>query len=72
MSLSDLLYALPSFWEGIARVWDIGGTLDEYNRSLTPQQADRLALRSDWIAVGEDLRAALIQAAKDGNQDIHR
>jgi hypothetical protein len=25
------LCARPSFWEGIARIFDIGGTLDEYN-----------------------------------------
>jgi len=33
---TDLLYARPSFLEGMARVADIGGTLQVYNESPTP------------------------------------
>lgn len=64
-TLFGFLYARPSFREGVARVLDMGDTLTEYNYSLTPQQADRLALRSDWMVVGEDLRHAMIQAARE-------
>ena len=57
--MSDFLFARASFWEGIARLIDFGGTLDEYNKALTPEQADRIALEQDWIAVGKDLQWAM-------------
>ena len=68
--ISGMLYARPSFWEGIARLWDFGGTLNEYNRSLTPEQADFLALRSDWRAAARDLGMALSEVtdAADAKQ----
>lgn len=56
---SDFLYARPSFAEGIARILDFGNTLSEYNYSLTPDQADTVALRMDWHTVGNDLRNAM-------------
>lgn len=55
------LFARPSFLEGAARVIDFGDTLTEFNTSLSPQQADYLALQSDWCAVGDDLREAVRQ-----------
>ncbi len=62
MGQSTLLFASPSFWEGVARSIDAGGTMTEFNSSLTPQQADVFALRSDWSAVGSDLWTALLTA----------
>ena len=56
---SSFLFARPSFAEGAARALDLGGTLQEYNGSLSPQQADATALRMDWRAIGEDLPAAM-------------
>jgi hypothetical protein len=56
---SDLLYARPSFIEGIARIVDLGGTLNEYNRSPTPDEADFDALEADWRMLGQDLEQAL-------------
>lgn len=50
---------LFGFWEGVARVVDIGGTMAAYNESLTPEEADIKALSSDWQAVGDDIRAAM-------------
>jgi len=55
---SGLLYARPSFFEGIARIIDLGGTLNEYNRSPTPEQADHDALDADWRAIGQDMQQA--------------
>jgi hypothetical protein len=49
--LFGFLYARPSFLEGLARIFDFGGTLNEYNQSLTPKQADFLALRADWLTI---------------------
>jgi len=62
---TDLLYARPSFIEGMARTLDLGGTLGEYNRSVTPQQANYHALRSDFLAVGQDLTYAFEDATRD-------
>ena len=54
---SDFLFADASFTEGMARVLDLGGTLTEFNRSLTSEQADAIALAMDWRAVGADMTA---------------
>jgi hypothetical protein len=60
-----LLYAAPSFLEGVARSLDIGDTLTEYNDSESGSAADLQALRSDWLAIGNDLRKAMTQFEKD-------
>jgi hypothetical protein len=52
---STFLFATPSFCEGAARTIDLGNTLTEYNRSLSPNQADRLALQADWLALRADM-----------------
>jgi len=57
--LFGFLYARPSFLDGLARSFDFGGTLNEYNESLTPKQADFLALRADWLTIAGDLRNAI-------------
>ncbi len=41
------------------RVRRAGGTLNEYNTANSPEQADTLALWSDWLAVGDDMRSAI-------------
>lgn len=69
--LFGFLYARPSFLEGMARVMDLGNTLNEYNRTMTTQQADWLALRSDWNAVGDDLRYSLLQAEEEVRRPTH-
>jgi len=61
---SDILYAPPSFVEGMARIFDFSDVLTEYNTSPTPRQANAAALRSDWRAVGEDMRAAISRVAE--------
>jgi len=53
---SDFLYASPSFVEGLARIVDLGGTMNEYNASPTGQEADAVAIWMDWAAVGQDMR----------------
>ncbi|HEX9990764.1 MAG TPA: hypothetical protein VGE45_20090 [Chloroflexia bacterium] len=73
---SAILFAHPSFLSGLARALDIGGTLTEYNKSVSVHQADMLALRADWMAVGEDIRAALREIAKqqletEARQKVH-
>jgi len=65
-----LLYATPSFLEGIARSIDIGDTLTEYNGSESGAAADLRALRSDWIAIGNDLRQAMSQFEQDNVKQL--
>ncbi len=55
---SARLFAMPSFLDGMASALDLGGTLMEYNQSVAPREADIAALRSDWLAVGDDIRQA--------------
>ncbi|NOZ73081.1 MAG: hypothetical protein GXP38_14445 [Chloroflexi bacterium] len=59
MTYSTFLFARPSFWEGIARIFDFGNTLQEYNTVLTPESSDYLALLADWYAVGDDMRIVI-------------
>lgn len=59
------LYADPSFTEGMARILDFGDTLTEYNRSLSPEQADAIAVTADWNAVIDDLATVMAQPDKD-------
>ncbi len=66
-----LLYAAPSFLEGIARSVDIGDTLTEYNTSENGTAADLQALRSDWLAVGNDLREAISQFERNDSKQLN-
>ena len=52
---SDILFSRASFLSGVARTFDLGGHLDTYNYSRTPEEADSLALYSDWRTVGEHI-----------------
>jgi len=58
MGDTTFLFAMPSFLEGLARTIDLGATLDEYNQSITPEQADLIAIRNDWEMVGKDIFVA--------------
>lgn len=69
-SRSDFLFARPSFTEGVARLFDFGNGLDEYNRSESETQADIRALRNDWYAIGDDLRAAMSKHAEEEELEV--
>ena len=56
---SCLLFARPSALAGAASILDFGDTLTEYNTSTSDEQADYLAMRADWLAVGDDLWSAM-------------
>lgn len=63
--------AQPSFLEGMARVMDFGGTLEEYHipdiddlleartPPLSSRKADAEAIRGYWIATGWYIRNAM-------------
>lgn len=59
---SSFMFALPSFWEGIARTFDLAGSYDEYNGLWEGSASDAAALNQDWWAVGDDLRDAIAVA----------
>ena len=57
--MSDFLFARPSFIAGLGATIDLGGTMEIFNESPSPEEADFLALRSDWRAVGQDIQNAM-------------
>ena len=59
--ISSVLAAEPSVIEGVARLMDFGGTLQQYNDSDTENEADARALGNDWDTVGNDIRVSISQ-----------
>ena len=62
---SDILFARPTFWRGFCRVGDLFGQFDVYNRSMSPIEADALALASDWHMLSIDAANALRELEKE-------
>jgi len=58
-SFTDILSARPTLLEGAARLIDFDGTLDDIPGMPTGEDADRIALASDWYQVGRDMREAI-------------
>jgi hypothetical protein len=56
---TDYLFARPSFWEGVARIMDFGGTLNTYNTVESPELADTIAIGMDVAMVGQDIRKVI-------------
>src|SRR3712207_2379020 len=54
--VGSLLYARPSYVEGVARILDFGNTLQEYN--FLPTEA---VLEADIAAISRDMVAARLQ-----------
>lgn len=52
---SDVLFIQPSLLRGVSRTIDLWGKLDDYNFSPSPTEADKLAIASDFVAIGDDL-----------------
>ncbi len=62
-----LFTATPSFVRGVGRILDFTQTLDRYNSSATAEEADFNAIKSDWEAVGGDIRFAIERYGKQRN-----
>ena len=58
-SLSFMLFQRPSFFEGMARIFDFGGALNVYDKSASGEEADVRALAADWLMVGNDIHKAM-------------
>ncbi len=56
---TDFLTATSTFVIGLGSVLNLGGNQFSYNRSATPEEADRMALENDWEVVGQDISAEL-------------
>ncbi len=65
---ATLLYAEPSIWDGLTRILDISGGFGDYNDSDSDEEADAIALASDWYAVGADLHRAMSRYNALANQ----
>lgn len=65
MSRTFFLFARPSFIGGVARLFDLTGTLNTYNISATGELADTRAFQEDWKAIGDDMRAVLAEYKKE-------
>ena len=52
-------YARPGFFEGMARIMDFGNTMNRYPKYRSAAEEDTLALRSDWVTIGNDIRVAI-------------
>jgi hypothetical protein len=58
-----------AFLDGLARVFDLGGTLHRRRYVSTGFAKDVEAMRSDWVSIGNDMRSAI---AKFECQEAHR
>ncbi len=56
---TDFLTASSTFVIGMGSVLNVGGNYFRHNRSATAEEADRVALESDWAIIGQELRAGL-------------
>lgn len=52
------MFAEPSFLRGIARLFDLSGSLSSRFDGLTPDEIDALALLADYRAILEDHQVA--------------
>ncbi|MGA2938333.1 MAG: hypothetical protein ABSF52_14705 [Syntrophobacteraceae bacterium] len=57
--MTNYLCTHPSFIGGMASGLDLGDTLTEFNWSISGEQADMIAVKSDWVAVGKDIFVAM-------------
>jgi hypothetical protein len=58
------LFTNPTLISEMGRVLDLGSTMNEYNSTLSPQDADYLAIKSDWEIVGADISEAISSHGK--------
>lgn len=65
MSSRSIKIRRSNFIRGMARVLDLGSTINVYISGDYPDEIDCKAIRSDWEMVGEDMRFAVNKFKKD-------
>ncbi len=68
--MTDYLFARPSFLSGVGSIVDLAGAPQLYNRWPTDAEADAWAIYSDWLAVGNDLWAAMGTVAAEIGEGV--
>lgn len=64
LDYTGFLFSLPSFKEGVASIIDFGGNLIKFNESKSAMEANKKALKSDWLAICDDFRVAVEENVK--------
>lgn len=54
------LCSRPTFLSEVGRIFDFSGSLNKYNYSRDDTEADAKATYLDWVAVGQDMRNAMM------------
>jgi len=57
--MTDYLYARPSIMEGIGRNMDFFGSMNSYNYSKNGDEADKIAIANDLLAIYLDFYKTL-------------
>jgi len=66
---SDFLFSRMSFLTGAGSVLALFGNYYAYNQSSTDAEADALALYSDWLNTGNDIRVAIAKVRSEIDAD---
>jgi len=64
---TDMLFSQADFVMGAGSVLNLDGSYFKYNTSPSGEEADYIAIKSDWGVVGQDLKKALSAADKSND-----
>ncbi|MDW5291030.1 hypothetical protein [Formosa sp. PL04] len=67
---TDFLLPKNNFLVGLGSVLNIAGSYFDYNYSKSDDEADRKALRSDWMNVGDDFKSAKKSFKKENHNKL--
>jgi hypothetical protein len=67
---ATLLFAAPTFLSGMGSALDMRAAMVQFNESPTPLEADLAALRSDLMAVGQDMKVAVAERMAAASQPV--
>ncbi|MCX6233912.1 MAG: hypothetical protein NT175_04195 [Bacteroidetes bacterium] len=56
---TDFLFPAPSFFKGLASIFNVPGNYYDFNYSQSNEEADYKALKTDWSIIGQDIRNAV-------------
>jgi len=53
---TDILFPRTNALIGMGSVFNLAGNYFDFNRSISGEEADKLAILNDWGVIGDDLR----------------